>query len=148
MKELIINVKAKTDFSCGAGFDYVSDDAIYPLTKYIELSNAVGYVLVDVINNTNAPLKVKGYIENSIVFDSGYVGDDNRQLALDDFNTNNNYPLETITYSPVGTTNIYSFYKNVTANQVLKLECYAPLSVIEDSPNGFEIFIHCPDPNI
>lgn len=148
MKELRIRVLGKSGLACGNGFDYNSaTDPVYPLTQYIVLGTDTGYVEMDVTNFLNSPVKVIASIDGVPLINTGYFGDDTRQVILDDYNTANGYPLETMFPNVAGDVLPFYFDKTTTANQTLRIDCYAPLSNAQDSPNHFRVFVKCPDPN-
>lgn len=148
MKRLTIKVRPKVDVYCGAGGRYDSGNAIFPFIRYVDLGTDIGFVQVELTNTLGSPVKMKVYLEDSLVIDTGYLGETFRQQALDDFNSNNGYPQENIIQSSPGATTTHYFNKTSSANQVAKVECYAPLSLMEDSPNKFNFVVKCPNPNI
>lgn len=120
---------------CG---DFITSPEIeqYPKTYIIDLTTGIGDITFEYTRVDPTRFQVE-YL-NTIIFDSGFIGDPARQYELDVWLAAHGYPSETITYD---VTSSYTFPKYSAQPQEAFIHVYAPLPGYD-----YSFSLSCPQP--
>lgn len=114
-------VELPTYIRCGADTSYEAD-GIFP-RHIIWKDSFGGGGNTTITNNSGLPLKVKLFKNSILVAESDYFGDPIHQNDLDNFNTNNYLPIQTIN-------NVMVFnylLTGILTSTIVDIKVYSPL---------------------
>lgn len=139
MANLKIRVSSSVSTSCGGDITFVGGES-FPSTNNITLGTGIGEVRID-FSAGNNPDKfiVTDTRNNTIIYDSGYLGYSGYQPQLSSFLSSNGLPDETIISNSHNTIKVFIFDKTENESYNIRIDVYSPLS-----GTAFKYNIGCP----